>query len=695
MGKTIDLRKPMSQAAVRATLLTGLTLVNSPIVATDTVLQGFGKAQGQINALISAGSTYLKADGSVSLTGNWNAGNFKITVQNLNVTSLNTGYVVLTDGFGNLTSGTPTGAQINFLSGVTSDVQDQLNGKQAASGRLTALAAFSSFGIMVQTASSVFESRTIEGANDKISVSEGDGILGNPIIDISSNYVGQSSITTLGTISVGIWQGSSISTTYTDAKIKTVTETLNRLSITGTATDPIFDISSSYVGQASITTLGTITTGTWNGTTISVSRGGTGSTSFTSGSILYSNGTIVTQNNASLSWDNATSRLNTVNVTLTGILTIPITTSATVGVIFSGVSRFIHNYGTSCTFIGVNAGNFTHTGSNCVAVGANALFSLSNGTKNVAVGYESLALCGAGESNTAIGYIALTAITGGSGNIGIGRGAGDTITLGNNNTVIGYLADVGSNSLSNSAAIGANAIVLASDSMVLGDSAIKVGIGSITTPLGRLHLPGSTTAIPSLIIETGTAPTTPSSGYIWHDSTQKTVQGFFAGVKQSVSTVLFSQTANATNNVQTTSTTILGTGIGTKTLPASFFSIGKTLRITIRGFFTRTSGTLGVTVLLGATTVGASVAATPGGASNEEFEIIIDIACRTIGASGTVMTQGRFLNLANGAVTALGIVSTGTTTIDTTASQTIDVKTVWSAGFQSMTTTNCTIEILN
>jgi hypothetical protein len=38
------------------------------------------------------------------------------------------------------------------------------------------------------------------------------------------------------------------------------------------------DIDSGYVGQTSITTLGTVTTGTWNATTIAVSKGGTGAT---------------------------------------------------------------------------------------------------------------------------------------------------------------------------------------------------------------------------------------------------------------------------------------------------------------------------------------------------------------------------------------------------------------------------------
>lgn len=50
--------------------------------------------------------------------------------------------------------------------------------------------------------------------------------------------------------------------------------TANRISVTSTAVD----IASTYVGQTSITTLGTIVTGTWNGTTIAVANGGTGAT---------------------------------------------------------------------------------------------------------------------------------------------------------------------------------------------------------------------------------------------------------------------------------------------------------------------------------------------------------------------------------------------------------------------------------
>ena len=75
-----------------------------------------------------------------------------------------------------------------------------------------------------------------------------------------------------------------------------LTKTGNTLDVVGTPdrittnADSI-DIASTYVGQTSITTLGTIATGTWNATTIAVARGGTGATSLTDNGILYGKGT--------------------------------------------------------------------------------------------------------------------------------------------------------------------------------------------------------------------------------------------------------------------------------------------------------------------------------------------------------------------------------------------------------------------
>jgi len=48
-------------------------------------------------------------------------------------------------------------------------------------------------------------------------------------------------------------------------------------------------LEASYTGNSNLVTLGTVTTGTWNATTIATTHGGTGLTSFTSGGAVFAN----------------------------------------------------------------------------------------------------------------------------------------------------------------------------------------------------------------------------------------------------------------------------------------------------------------------------------------------------------------------------------------------------------------------
>jgi len=74
----------------------------------------------------------------------------------------------------------------------------------------------------------------------------------------------------------------------TAGTVTSVTGTTNRITSSGGAT-PAIDISASYVGQSSITTLGTISTGVWSGTVILVAKGGTGVATITG--LVSGNGT--------------------------------------------------------------------------------------------------------------------------------------------------------------------------------------------------------------------------------------------------------------------------------------------------------------------------------------------------------------------------------------------------------------------
>lgn len=105
------------------------------------------------------------------------------------------------------------------------------------------------------------------------------------------DWEGSIQFTTAGTITTGTWQGTAITNTY----LADTAVSYGGVSVTLGAADatPAFDLSdaTAYLGDSSLVTTGTITSGTWQGTTIAVDQGGSGQTSYTNGQLLIGNTT--------------------------------------------------------------------------------------------------------------------------------------------------------------------------------------------------------------------------------------------------------------------------------------------------------------------------------------------------------------------------------------------------------------------
>jgi len=150
---------------------------------------------------------------------------------------------------------------------------------------LAAVEGLSGTGLAVRTGTSTWANRSITQPAAGITVSNSDGVSGNPTLALANDLAALEGLASTGVI---VRTGDGTATT------RTITGTTNRLDVNngdGVSGNPTADISASYVGQASITTLGTVSTGTWNATTIGTSKGGTGLTATPSnGQLLIGNG---------------------------------------------------------------------------------------------------------------------------------------------------------------------------------------------------------------------------------------------------------------------------------------------------------------------------------------------------------------------------------------------------------------------
>jgi hypothetical protein len=145
---------------------------------------------------------------------------------------------------------------------------------------------------------------------------------------------------------------------------------------------------------------------------------------------------------------------------------------------------------------------------------------------------------------------------------------------------------------------------------------------------------------------------------------------------------LFVGTANASVSNTTTETSLMPSGQGSLTLGANFFSVGRVLRFQAKGLFSTAivPGTLNLRFKLGSVTVMLTGAQTPTGALDQTvWEVNGLVACRTTGASGTVRGQADFYHEVAlvGSPVSWAMRTTANVTLDTTASNAIDLTAEW------------------
>jgi hypothetical protein len=288
-----------------------------PIVS---VINGIVKSDGSFISAATAGTDYLSPTGSAtnltnfptlnqnttgsaaSLTNayiNWNANTGGASI--LNKPTLFSGAYADLSGLPTLTSGTVTSVAALTIGTTGTDITSSVaNGTTTPTITLNIpTASITNRGLLSATDWSTFNSKgdmTLAG----VQTVTGSKTFSNTIVgSINGNAATATKLATPVTINGTSFDGS--------ANISISTNTANALTYNnggaGDASGNTFNGSAaktiSYnsigaaptIGSSSITTLGTITTGTWNGTTIAVTNGGTGATTLSSNGVLIGNGT--------------------------------------------------------------------------------------------------------------------------------------------------------------------------------------------------------------------------------------------------------------------------------------------------------------------------------------------------------------------------------------------------------------------
>jgi hypothetical protein len=424
---------------------------------------------------------------------------------------LTPGRAMITDGDGLPNYSVVTGTELNYLSGVTSSVQTQLDGKQPLDADLTTIAGLTATtDNFIQSKAGAWASRTIAQVKSDL------GLTGTNTGDQTISLTGDATGSGTGAIAV----------------------TLSSVVAAGSCTS----CNLTYDAKGRITVAAN---GTGGGASITV--GTSGITGGTNTRIPF-NDAGVYQEDAGLSYNKTTDALS-----VSGSIRLPnaqIFSTSSDGIAIGSGAAGTFGGGTATNFIAIGtqagealtsgssnitigkvSGKHTTTGDSNVFLGANTdtetgfyntligheIFQAgTTNTGNTSIGYRSYANGTSGTYNTTVGFQSFVQGTTGTDNAGLGESTGYGVTTGSNNIFLGawagaYLGNT-SNTLviqsGNQGGVGVGTIIGDLSNKRVGiaftqgtaltesfevNGNIKSGIAGTTA--GRLKLAGSTSGI--------------------------------------------------------------------------------------------------------------------------------------------------------------------------------------------------------
>lgn len=238
---TLGLSSPVTEAQIDNLNINGNTIISTdtngninltPNGTGKVVIDGLSHptADGTANQFLQTNGSGILSFATAIITIPWTAVPSNLLPDGDNTRDFGSASFSWKDGYfdGSLRAATlilggttilPSATELNYVDGVTSAIQTQLDGKQATDADLTALAALASTGLVARTGSATYAERTIT-AGAGISMANGNGVSGNPTITVTGLTTTEIASSTLVTEADTIFSNDNDTTIPTSAAVK-------------------------------------------------------------------------------------------------------------------------------------------------------------------------------------------------------------------------------------------------------------------------------------------------------------------------------------------------------------------------------------------------------------------------------------------------------------------------------------------